>query len=198
MEFKDRLKIIREAKHMTQTELANIIGIAPNTLNSYENTNREPRITLVIKLAKALGVSTDELLGLKDEKFTTISYNRNMLPEGYTIKETENKDAYLISIPAKGGYIDCEINDKVFEDEILSKFIKYAKFTDDIYYSYIKYILLEFVCNELSEIDKNFKFKIRSLKELNADILPTVPNTDTKQPTSSSEPDEQPPTPSDK
>ena len=106
MEFKDRLKIIREAKHMTQTELANIIGIAPNTLNSYENTNREPRITLVIKLAKALGVSTDELLGLKDEKFTTISYNRNMLPEGYTIKETENKDAYLISIPAKGGYID--------------------------------------------------------------------------------------------
>lgn len=81
MEFKDRLKSVREAKDMTQAELANLIGISPNTLNSYENTNREPRLSLLVKIADALHVSTDYLLGRSTADFSLEDYGIKILEE---------------------------------------------------------------------------------------------------------------------
>lgn len=163
MEFKDRLKLIREAKHITQTELANLVGIAPNTLNSYENTNREPRISLVMKLAKALNVSTDELLGVTDNN--SFFYKRFLLPPTYQVNKTINND-YIINMYCEKGVFEIEINKDAFENEMLHKFTEFAKTTDDIYYSYVENTLLTFVLSEIS--------KSKRAKELLSSIRPTT------------------------
>ena len=62
-DFAGSLKRIRQERHMSQRELAGRLGIAVPTLSQYENCIVEPTIKNLIRLANALEVSTDELLG---------------------------------------------------------------------------------------------------------------------------------------
>ena len=63
IEFATSLKRLRQEKKMSQRELAVRLGIAVPTLSQYENCVVEPTIKNLIRLANALNVSTDELLG---------------------------------------------------------------------------------------------------------------------------------------
>ena len=65
--FADRLKTLRLNNHLTQRRLSEIADISKNTLKGYENARHEPPGYVVVKLVEALGVSTDELLGVGDE-----------------------------------------------------------------------------------------------------------------------------------
>lgn len=56
------LKRVREAKKMSQTELANKIGVKPNAVSQYESGVREPKASLLPKIAEILGCTVDELL----------------------------------------------------------------------------------------------------------------------------------------
>ena len=58
-----RIKEIRKQKGIIQKELAAKVGIAANTLSQYETGSREPDIETTKKLALALGVTVDELVG---------------------------------------------------------------------------------------------------------------------------------------
>ena len=62
--FNENLRIAREKKNMTQKELADIIGVAKSTYSLYESGNREPNVQTIKKIADALSVSADTLLGL--------------------------------------------------------------------------------------------------------------------------------------
>lgn len=62
-DFAGSLKRIRQERRMSQRELAGRLGIAVPTLSQYENCIVEPTIKNLIRLANALEVSTDELLG---------------------------------------------------------------------------------------------------------------------------------------
>ena len=53
----------REAAGLNQTELAKIIGVAPNTLNGYESGKHDPKSELLVKIAQACNVTVDYLLG---------------------------------------------------------------------------------------------------------------------------------------
>lgn len=48
---------------MTQAELAATIGVDRTTVAKYETGDREPDLYTLCKIADALDVSTDELLG---------------------------------------------------------------------------------------------------------------------------------------
>ena len=54
-------------REMTQKQLANQIGIHPESLSRYCTGKREPRISWVYKIAKALGCTIDSLLEGCDE-----------------------------------------------------------------------------------------------------------------------------------
>ncbi len=55
---------IRKEKGWSQEKLAQEAGISYNTLIKIERSGiKNPKIETVIKLAKALGVKTDDLLG---------------------------------------------------------------------------------------------------------------------------------------
>jgi len=61
-----RVRKLRQQQNMTQKELANILGIANNTLSNYENGNREIDNNTLISIANQFNVSTDYLLGHSD------------------------------------------------------------------------------------------------------------------------------------
>jgi transcriptional regulator with XRE-family HTH domain len=57
-----RLRAIREARGVTQVELAKILGIDQSNVSSIERGVRGLTIHQAVKLAKALKVTTDEIL----------------------------------------------------------------------------------------------------------------------------------------
>lgn len=58
----DRLKALRIERALTQQELAEKAGIAPNTVARLERNETEPHMSTVRKLADALGVKPARLV----------------------------------------------------------------------------------------------------------------------------------------
>ena len=65
--FKKRVKDIMQNKGLKQSDLAKMTGIAEATISRYCNGRRTPNIKALVKIAKILNVSTDYLLGIKDD-----------------------------------------------------------------------------------------------------------------------------------
>ena len=61
-----RISALRKKKKYTQTELAKKIKSTQKLISDYEIGRVRPNPEIIVKLAIAFGVSTDELLGLKD------------------------------------------------------------------------------------------------------------------------------------
>ena len=64
-EMGTRLKRLREAAGLSQSGLAQAAGISLRAVQHYEYGTRTFNAEVVVLLAKALGCSSDELLGLK-------------------------------------------------------------------------------------------------------------------------------------
>lgn len=58
-----RIRHLRKAGGMTLDDLGAAVATAPSQLSLIENGKREPKLGMIQQLAKALGVSLDELLG---------------------------------------------------------------------------------------------------------------------------------------
>ena len=68
IEFGERLKAARTAKHMSQQSLADIIGKSLNTVGLYERGLRQPSLETLCLLADTLEVSCDYLLARTEAK----------------------------------------------------------------------------------------------------------------------------------
>ena len=66
----EKIRTLRLAKRLTQTEVALRIGVSKAMISSYELESRAPSYEILIKIATFFGVTTDFLLGL--EKSRTI------------------------------------------------------------------------------------------------------------------------------
>jgi transcriptional regulator with XRE-family HTH domain len=77
--FDKNLQEIRKKKGLTQAQLANITGLSRRMIGHYETMVKRPSLDNVIKIANALDVSIDELLGISKTssklKEPEISYN---------------------------------------------------------------------------------------------------------------------------
>ncbi|MBR3317987.1 MAG: helix-turn-helix transcriptional regulator [Atopobiaceae bacterium] len=60
----ERLRFWLAQRRMTQRDLAVASGVTEAAVSKYVNGEREPRAITLTKLASALGVSTDELMGV--------------------------------------------------------------------------------------------------------------------------------------
>ncbi len=61
--FGDRLREVRMLRGVTQEELAESADIARTMIGRYETTDQLPALDTLVRIADALGVSTDYLLG---------------------------------------------------------------------------------------------------------------------------------------
>lgn len=71
------IKHLREARNMTQAELAEQIGVSSKTVSKWETAKGLPDISLLQSLAKALGISVIELMN--GEQITNKNTSANML-----------------------------------------------------------------------------------------------------------------------
>lgn len=62
-EFKENLKNHRLGKSMTQDALAKKTGLTPEWISHFETGRRKPSLNNLVKLADALQITLDELVG---------------------------------------------------------------------------------------------------------------------------------------
>ena len=64
----DRIKELREKQGLTQKQLSEDprLNLNINTLASYERNIREPKIDLIVRMARYFDVTTDYLLGVSE------------------------------------------------------------------------------------------------------------------------------------
>lgn len=89
-----RLKLLRESKKWNRREAANNLETVYTTYVSYENDEREPGHSFLIKVAKLYGVSTDYLLGLIDE--ATYIEAAKMKSENEKLSELPEEERQMI------------------------------------------------------------------------------------------------------
>ncbi len=64
--MKNRLKIARAEKDLSQAELAEQIGVSRQTINSIETGRYIPSTVLALKLAKAFGKPVEDVFLLEE------------------------------------------------------------------------------------------------------------------------------------
>jgi transcriptional regulator with XRE-family HTH domain len=57
-----RIASLRETAELTQQQLADAAGVPVSTLRNWEQDHREPMASVVVRLAKGLGISPGPLL----------------------------------------------------------------------------------------------------------------------------------------
>ncbi len=73
IDFGNRLKKLRSMNNMSQTQLAERLGVTKSVVSAYENGIRMPSYEVLIKLARVYKVSTDFLLGNENQKSLDVS-----------------------------------------------------------------------------------------------------------------------------
>ena len=66
MEFKDRLKMLRKERKLTQVKLGEMLNYGYTAIANYESGRNQPSIPDLKKIASIFNVSMDYLLGVND------------------------------------------------------------------------------------------------------------------------------------
>lgn len=69
MEIKDRIKLIRKEKKLTQVEFGDVIGVKGNTVTNYETGLRNPTDAVIKSICREFNVSEEWLKTGEGEMF---------------------------------------------------------------------------------------------------------------------------------
>lgn len=97
MSFGKRLAAIRKEKKISQEDLANSVGILANVLGRYEREEARPSIEMATKLADALKVSLDFLVGK-----TELQIDQDIVDKIMTIQQLPDDDKHCIMYTIDG------------------------------------------------------------------------------------------------
>ena len=67
-DFSETIKELRTTKRLTQSQLADRLGVKKSIISAYETDSRPPSLDMLIKYAQEFHVSIDFLLGMKNKK----------------------------------------------------------------------------------------------------------------------------------
>ena len=73
VEFGNKLRQLRKEKNLSQKQLATLIGVQNSIISFYELGDRTPSPDVIKKLAVALHVSSDYLLGIEKNESVDVS-----------------------------------------------------------------------------------------------------------------------------
>ena len=73
-QFGQRMRLKRKEMHLTQSKLAEILGISNNHVSSIENGREKPSIDLLYKICEAINTTPDFLL-LGSTRLNNVSQN---------------------------------------------------------------------------------------------------------------------------
>lgn len=84
MDFRENLTRLRLERHMTQLDLAKLVGVELDTVVQWENGDSEPPLKDLVAVSDALHVSVDSLVG-KEEKSAEPAADAETAPAGEVI-----------------------------------------------------------------------------------------------------------------
>ena len=87
MQIAKRIKQARIDKNMTQLQLADAMGVSYQAVSNWERGNSMPDISKLTDLCSTLGLTVDELLGVKEK--TTAAVTKAMEKEELAVEELE-------------------------------------------------------------------------------------------------------------
>ena len=64
--MKNNLRVQRAIKNITQAELADLISVSRQTINTIESGKYVPSTVLALKMAKVFGVPVEEIFNLEE------------------------------------------------------------------------------------------------------------------------------------
>jgi transcriptional regulator with XRE-family HTH domain len=97
MSLGTRLTTIRKERKISQTELAEKVGIHANVLGRYEREEATPSVEMASKLADALGVSLDYMVGKTD-----VELDKAILDKVISIQKLPDEDKNCIMYSIDG------------------------------------------------------------------------------------------------
>lgn len=69
----EKLRLLRQAKRLTQIQVANKIGVSKAMISAYETASKAPSIEVLIRLSRLYGVSVDYLVCVDAPKYIDVS-----------------------------------------------------------------------------------------------------------------------------
>ena len=116
----NRIKKLRMEKGYSQKKMAELCGISYSTYSNYENNNREPNLKQLEKIAHALEMTTENLIGQTniDERRTRIVNNYNF----HIMRILGEKDELCIK------QLIIDENENAEDEELLFKYACEADF----------------------------------------------------------------------
>lgn len=102
----DRLKSLRKAKGLSQSELGEMLGVKKSVVCLYEKEKRNPSIEAIIDMVQIFNVTADYLLGTECLVQQVVDYENTPKTYAFTKEEVEfinelkkYKDIYDVLIP---------------------------------------------------------------------------------------------------
>ena len=100
----DRLKELRKAKGLTQSELGEMLGVKKSVVCLYEKEKRNPSVESIIDMVQIFNVTADYLLGtenkiqvVENEQTETYAFTKEEV--NFILELKKYKDIYDVLIP---------------------------------------------------------------------------------------------------
>ena len=102
--FPDRLRKARDKRALSQSQLAEKAGLPPSSISHFESGARKPSFDNLRRLANALNVSTDYLIGRVDQMDSIGPAERiHRHLENLSSRDVELADEFLEMLKRRGG-----------------------------------------------------------------------------------------------
>lgn len=101
MAISDRIKFHRKKNNLTQSQLAELVGVSPQAISKWETGVGYPDFSLIVPLAIALRVSTDELLEYREGlNLNVVKAEWNSMAAAYELfNNSPDSYSYMIEWP---------------------------------------------------------------------------------------------------
>lgn len=73
MPLNENIRKLRQARSLSQVDLAKALGVTKQSISNWENDNIQPSIDMLVRIAAFFSVSTDYLLGLDQRQYIEIT-----------------------------------------------------------------------------------------------------------------------------
>lgn len=118
--FSDRLKNLRKKNQLTQQELADKVGTNRVNITKWETGRTEPTLENVVKLAKILDTTTDELLGRHIDFGDTI-LNKKYKYDLSILKESNEQHLYDFKLTMAFELMDDTITPAILKAKLMEQ-----------------------------------------------------------------------------
>lgn len=145
MNIGEKIITLRKKKHLTQDTLADMLHLSPQAISKWERGITNPDLELIPKIAELFGISSDELLGIKDSS----NQNKNKILASFDFTSMNDEDFSIWKIDG------AEVIDR--RDSLILKAVQVERSVGTIFDPYVIIPNLNIETDKISRIRVKLK-----------------------------------------